>query len=85
MTVKPKIWKLEDAKAQFSDLVRRAQAGQPQLVTRRGQPAVVILDASQFREDETAVRSGWSTFEAAPKIEEFEPVRLPGTGREVDL
>lgn len=82
---KPKIWKLQDAKAQFSDLVRRAQGGQPQLVTRRGQPAVVVLEASQYREDETAVRNGWSTFENAPKIDEFEPVRFPGNGREVDL
>ncbi|GBF07068.1 type II toxin-antitoxin system Phd/YefM family antitoxin [Deinococcus aerius] len=85
MPPEPKVWKLEDAKAQFSNLVRRAQGGQPQLVTRRGQPAVVVLDASSYQPDGGAERSGWSTFESAPHIDEFEPVRIPGTAREVDL
>jgi prevent-host-death family protein len=41
-------WKLEDAKARFSELVRLAQAENPQLVTVRGKDAVVVLAADQF-------------------------------------
>jgi antitoxin Phd len=41
-------WKLEDAKARFSEVVRRAQAEGPQRVTVRGRPAVVVVDADEF-------------------------------------
>jgi antitoxin Phd len=41
-------WKLEDAKARFSELVRRAHEEGPQAVTVRGRPAVVVLDAAQY-------------------------------------
>jgi prevent-host-death family protein len=42
------IWKLQDAKAQFSELVRRARAGEPQQVTVHGKAAVVVLDPERF-------------------------------------
>ncbi|QCS50263.1 type II toxin-antitoxin system prevent-host-death family antitoxin [Picosynechococcus sp. PCC 11901] len=41
-------WKLEDAKARFSEVVRLARDADPQLVTVRGKDAVVILAADQF-------------------------------------
>lgn len=44
-----KAWKLEDARNRFSEVVRRAMAGEPQLVTRHGRDAVVILDAEEYR------------------------------------
>lgn len=45
-----KTWKLEDAKNQFSELVRRAIAHQPQLVTRNGERAVVILSVEDYQQ-----------------------------------
>jgi prevent-host-death family protein len=39
---------LQDAKARFSEVVDAAMRGEPQHVTRRGKPAVVIVDASEF-------------------------------------
>ena len=42
------IWKLQDAKARFSELVEKALSDGPQHVTRRGQPAVVVLSESDF-------------------------------------
>ena len=42
-------WKLEDAKARFSEVVRRATEAGPQLVTVRGREAAVILSAEQYR------------------------------------
>lgn len=41
-------WKLEDAKARFSEVVRHARQEGPQRVTVRGQDAVVIISADEF-------------------------------------
>ena len=41
-------WKLEDAKARFSEVVRLARDSEPQRVTVRGENAVVILSAKEF-------------------------------------
>lgn len=41
----PMAWKLEDAKARFSEVVRRARAEGPQRVTVRGKDAVVAIAA----------------------------------------
>ena len=37
-----KIWSLQDAKARFSELVRRAQTAGPQTVTLHGKPIVTV-------------------------------------------
>ncbi len=42
------VWKLEEAKARFSELVRRARERGPQRVTVRGQDAVVVLSATDY-------------------------------------
>ena len=42
-------WKLQDAKNKFSTLVDAAIAGEPQHVTRRGKPAVVVLGSGLYR------------------------------------
>ena len=42
------VWKLEDAKARFSEVVRRAHDEGPQAVTVRGRRAVVVLDAEEY-------------------------------------
>ena len=41
-------WKLEDAKARFSEVVRRARSDGPQRVTVRGRDAVVVVAAEEF-------------------------------------
>ena len=41
-------WPLQDAKNKFSALVNAALAGEPQQVTRRGQPAVVVLSVDEY-------------------------------------
>ncbi|TDR93885.1 type II toxin-antitoxin system Phd/YefM family antitoxin [Enterovirga rhinocerotis] len=42
------VWALQDAKNQFSEVVRRARAEGPQTVTLRGERAAVILSAEDF-------------------------------------
>ena len=41
-------WQLQDAKSRFSSVVKQAEAGTPQLVTRNGVPTVYIVEASSF-------------------------------------
>jgi antitoxin Phd len=41
-------WKLEEAKAKFSEVVRRANDQGPQYVTVRGKQAVAIIDAAEL-------------------------------------
>jgi antitoxin Phd len=41
-------WKLEEAKAKFSEVVRRAHDQGPQYVTVRGKQAVAIIDAAEL-------------------------------------
>ena len=48
MDAKTNTWKLQDAKARFSELVRRARAGGPQHVTVHGREAVVVIDPERF-------------------------------------
>ena len=42
------VWKLQDAKARFSELVRKARAGAPQKVTVHGKEAVIVVDPERF-------------------------------------
>lgn len=41
-------WRLEDARARFSEVVRRARSSGPQHVTVRGQEAAVVLSAEDY-------------------------------------
>lgn len=43
------MWTLQDAKNKFSAVVDAALAGQPQEVSRRGKPAVVVLSVEDYR------------------------------------
>ena len=41
-------WQLQDAKARFSELVKRAREQGPQHVSVRGEPAVVVISEDEF-------------------------------------
>lgn len=59
------IWKLEDAKNRFSELVRRALDHEPQLVTRHGRDAVVVLSAEDY-ERLAGSRNLWEFLRGSP-------------------
>lgn len=42
-------WQLQEAKNKFSNLVERAQHEGPQVVTKHGKEAVVVLSAEDYR------------------------------------
>ena len=41
-------WQLQQAKQQFSEVVRRALEDGPQVVTRHGRQVVVVVSAAEF-------------------------------------
>ncbi len=42
-------WQLQDAKSRFSEMVDLSLSEGPQMVTRRGHEAVVVLSAHEYR------------------------------------
>jgi prevent-host-death family protein len=46
---RPGHWLLQDAKARFSELVRRVRSDGPQRVTVHGRDEVVVITAEEFR------------------------------------
>ena len=76
----PSVWRLEDAKAQFSAVVDRALLGVPQFVTRRGKDAVVVLSSEDYSALQSRPESAQSADRnvnfvehllAMPKIEDW--------------
>lgn len=76
-------WKLEDAKARLSEVVRRASTRGPQLVTLRGKEAAVILSAKDFEQLSPArKREPLVEFLQGLRLREILLIREPDTGRE---
>jgi prevent-host-death family protein len=73
----PKSWQLQAAKAQFSEVFRRARSEGPQYVTRGGKEAVVIVPAEEF--DRLTAR----TRQPQSLVEFF--ARSPLAGLDLDL
>ncbi len=44
----PRTWQLQDAKAKFSEVVKRAVSEGPQVVTHRGVETAVVLSVADF-------------------------------------
>lgn len=56
------MWSLHDAKNRFSAVVDAALAGQPQEVSRRGKPAVVVLAVEEYRRMMASAVQGRESF-----------------------
>jgi prevent-host-death family protein len=84
----PSRWRLQDAKARFSELVRRARRDGPQHVTVRGRDEVVVVAAEEFHRlkgDRTGVALV-ETMQASPYREiDIEPRRERLPVRDVTL
>ena len=75
-------WPLQDAKNRFSAVVDAALAGNPQRVTRRGKPAVVVLAVGEYerlRHMEKAAAPSFADLllEIPQGGEDFDRLRLP--------
>lgn len=77
-------WQLQDAKSRLSELVECALSEGPQLVTRRGSDAVVLMAAPEYRRlaGEDALIS---LLLEAPRGEPLYTARSPEPLRALDL
>jgi len=84
----PGHWLLQDAKARFSELVRRVRSEGPQHVTVHGRDEVVVVSAEEFHQLK-GDRSGdafIAAMQASPYRDiDIEPQRTPMPVRGVDL
>lgn len=79
-------WKLEDAKARFSEVVRHAREDGPQRVTVRGHDAVVIMSVEEFeRLTPAAPRVPFVQFMEALHLGDLDLERDADHGRDVEL
>ena len=80
-------WPASEAKARLSALIDAALGGEPQIITRRGDEAVVVVSARAYRaKDERRGDSLSEFFARSPHRDvEIVPARDRGTGREIEL
>jgi len=81
-------WRLQDAKARFSELVRRVRSEGPQRVTVHGRDEVVVISAEEFRrlKGDPSGKSLIAAMQASPHRDiEIEPGRSPMPVRDVSF
>jgi prevent-host-death family protein len=81
-------WPLQDAKARFSELMRKARTDGPQHVTIHGRDEVVILAAEEFRRlnGDLTGKALIAAVQASPYRDvEIVPARAPMPERDVVL
>ncbi|AIC26021.1 MULTISPECIES: type II toxin-antitoxin system Phd/YefM family antitoxin [Rhizobium] len=79
-------WKLEDAKARFSEVVRRARSEGPQRVTVRGKDSVVIISVEELeRLTKAEPKKPLVDFMESLALKELDLEREPDYGRDVEL
>ncbi len=84
----PGYWLLQDAKAKFSELVRRVRSEGPQHVTVHGRDEVVVVAAEEFRrlKGERSGETLIAAMQACPYRDvDIEPPRAAMPVRGVDL
>jgi antitoxin Phd len=79
-------WKLEDAKARFSEVVRRARSEGPQRVTVRGKEAVVVISTEELeRLLPREKRLPFVEFMESLYVDGLDLTREPDRGRDAEL
>jgi prevent-host-death family protein len=90
MNHEPRKWSLQEAKAKFSELVRKAQTEGPQIVTVHGQPSARITGIAPETAVPPSIDDMLRAFQACPYPEFFDQfesgrVREPVHLREAEI
>ena len=81
-------WLLQDAKARFSELVRRVRSEGPQRVTVHGRDEVVVISAEEFRrlKGDLSGEALIAAMQASPYRDiDITPARMPMPVRKVSV
>jgi len=84
--VRERIWQLQEAKNRFSQLVNRALAEGPQVVTRHGEEVVVVLSKDEYSRLRQSRSSLLEFFRESPLVgAELDLARDRSKPRDIDL
>jgi antitoxin Phd len=79
------VWQLQAAKQHFSELVERARRDGPQVVTKHGKDAVVVVSAEEYRRLRGGGPSLVEFIRSAPDFDALDLDRPQDHGRDVEL
>jgi prevent-host-death family protein len=86
MTRRTRTWQLQDAKNRLSEVVDEAEKTGPQLITRRGREAAVVLSYAQYESLVQSKEPLVDLLRRAPRISGgLDVERSRDTGRDVEL
>lgn len=77
-------WQLQEAKSKFSQLVEQAINFGPQMVTKHGVEAVVVLSQAEYNRLSTPKKNIFNTLLSAPKCN-LDLTRSEEIVREIEL
>ena len=84
--MKETTWPLQDAKNRLSELVDRAKAGIPQIITRRGKQEVVVIGIEDFKKISAREKDLVEFLRSSPLVGvDLQIERDPDPGRPVSL
>jgi len=79
-------WPLQDAKNRLSELVDRAKAGVPQIITRRGKREVVVISVQDYEQILAREQDLVAFLRSSPLVGvDLQIERDPDPGRPVSL
>jgi prevent-host-death family protein len=79
-------WQVQEAKQRFSEVLRAAEEGEPQIVTRHGHEIAVVIEIGEYHRLRGEVMSFMEFLSAPPYIDvDLEIERTLDPPRELDL
>jgi prevent-host-death family protein len=78
-------WQLQAAKQRFSELVERARRDGPQIVTKHGKEAVVVVSAEEYKRLRGDQPSLVEFIRSAPDFDLLDLHRAGDRGRDIEL
>lgn len=65
-------WQVQTAKQRLSEVLRAAESGEPQFITRHGEPIAVIIDIADYRATHEVRRPLVDYLLGGPKFDELD-------------
>ncbi len=79
-------WQVQEAKQRFSEVLRAAETGEPQIVTKYGEEVAVVVDIAEYRRLRGESGSLMDYLRAEPYLDtDLEIERQRDLPREIDL
>ncbi|MDG4767717.1 type II toxin-antitoxin system Phd/YefM family antitoxin [Solwaraspora sp. WMMD406] len=79
-------WQVQEAKQRFSEVLRAAERGEPQIVTKHGEEVAVVIDISEYRRLRGEQTSFMEYLRSNPDMDDdFEIERQQDLPRDIDL